>query len=28
MKEIAGLEKRIPSEEPKLQNMIEAPKPE
>jgi hypothetical protein len=28
MKEIAGLEKRIPTEEPKLQNVIEAPKPE
>jgi hypothetical protein len=25
MKEITGLEKRIPTEEPKLQNMIEAP---
>ena len=25
MKEIAGLEKRIPTEEPKLQNVIEAP---
>jgi hypothetical protein len=25
MKEITGLEKRIPSEEPKLQNVIEAP---
>ena len=28
MKEIAGLEKRIPTEEPKLQNVIDAPKPE
>jgi hypothetical protein len=25
MREIVGLEERIPNEEPKLQNMIEAP---